>query len=354
MNTVEELEKYGIDKANAERMLKGYSEKIGKVYGAYRIEDMTYIGEQTRKIDLRCCECDTKRIKYFKDGRNKYSEIAKICPECRERARKRAEEEKEVEKNNVIQNEIGKTYGDYEVVDWENDYYLVRCRECGAERKIRTEKIVHKQWTDHRCTKHYVQEIKYDESYIGRKNNKLTIIGYTKNNQGKKCFLCQCECGNLTIVQPRHWEIEKTKACGCMIGKVRGERKSQTDAVLRLRRIFSGMIQRCYNEKSDHYYLYGGRGIRICDEWLNNREKFVEWALSHGYSSELTIDRINVDGNYEPENCRWATMKEQVHNRRPRSEWKTKRIDGYRFTENELVDYVIQKVCEEVKSGTTN
>lgn len=352
MNTVEELERYGIDKVNAERMLEGYRAKIGKVYGAYRIEDMTYIGNQTRIIDLRCCKCNTKRIKEFKDGRNKYSEIASICPECRKIAKKSEEEKKKAERNNVIQNEIGKIYGDYEVVVQEDDHYVIRCRECGAEKEIKIVKVLCGQWTDYRCTKHFVPEVKYDESYIGQKRNKLTVIGYTKNNRGRKSFLCKCDCGNYTVVEPRQWESDRVKACGCLSRT--GFREPNTNSEIRIRKIFSGMIQRCYNPKSDNYYLYGGRGIEICDEWLEDRNKFVEWSLSHGYNIDLTIDRIDANGNYEPDNCRWATMKQQVENRRPRSEWKVKRIDGHRFTMSEYVDYVIQNICEELKSGTTN
>lgn len=76
------------------------------------------------------------------------------------------------------------------------------------------------------------------------------------------------------------------------------------------------MKERCYNKNAANYRNYGGRGISICNDWLNSFESFRNWAIENGYSDSLSIDRINVDGNYEPPNCRWATQKEQNNNKR--------------------------------------
>lgn len=81
-------------------------------------------------------------------------------------------------------------------------------------------------------------------------------------------------------------------------------------------KIWQGMKRRCTNKNDAHYYLYGGRGIKVCDEWLNNSEAFMDWAYSHGYADGLEIDRIDPDGNYEPNNCRWVTKTENRKRKR--------------------------------------
>lgn len=87
----------------------------------------------------------------------------------------------------------------------------------------------------------------------------------------------------------------------------------------RLRRIYNGMKDRCFSDKNQNYKYYGGRGITVCQEWLDDREAFITWALENGYRNDLSIDRIDVNGNYEPGNCRWATDAEQRANQRPRT-----------------------------------
>lgn len=117
---------------------------------------------------------------------------------------------------------------------------------------------------------------------------------------------CKCNCGTEKNIFAGNLVSNKTTSCGC---------KKQKTQFPRLRRILDNMKQRCYNPNHTRYKDYGSRGITICDDWLNDSRKFYEWAVINGYNDNLTIDRINVNGNYEPKNCRWVTMKVQQNNR---------------------------------------
>lgn len=157
----------------------------------------------------------------------------------------------------------------------------------------------------------------------GIKFNRWLVIARLKNNkQGRAMWLCQCDCGNLGKVTTSDLINGKSKSCGCLnIEFIAQLNKTHGKTHTRLFNVWQCMIARCYNANRSNYKNYGGRGITVCDEWKNDFMNFYNWAMQNGYDEtalrgKCTIDRINNDGNYEPDNCRWVTLKSQCSNRR--------------------------------------
>lgn len=149
----------------------------------------------------------------------------------------------------------------------------------------------------------------------GQKFGRLTVLDRLHNHHDKKQthWLCVCDCGNLVEVFGFMLRNGNTKSCGCLNKEIiTTHDKSNT----RLYNIWTLMKARCYNKNNRAYHNYGGRGIAVCDVWRDNFQAFYDWSMVNGYTEGLSIDRINNDDNYTPDNCRWATRKQQNRNTR--------------------------------------
>jgi len=234
---------------------------------------------------------------------------------------------------------IGDRFGKLSVITEpykDKNKYVVTCKcDCGKEVIHRPYDLLHNIST--RCascshkgktlhSKHYCTSKRKVNINPGDRFGKLVIIQESSPRKSGNAFrryvLCRCDCGNFKEVQLNSLLKGLTTSCGC---KYREKETSCNGlSITKLHGVWRAMKQRCYNSKCKAYAAYGGRGITICDDWLHNFLHFYNWSISSGYEEEtlpngrnrLTIDRIDVNGNYCPENCRWVTDEVQQKNKR--------------------------------------
>lgn len=194
--------------------------------------------------------------------------------------------------------------------------------DCGNEKTVSSELLRNGKVKSCGCLRH----VERAEDLSNKKFGRLRVIEraenrVTKGGNTKVMWKCQCDCGKSVIVSASDLKSGDTRSCGCFhkellssMAKTHGLSKSK------IRTVWRNMIARCENPKCSAYKNYGGRGITVCQEW-HDLETFAKWAFENGYDEnaghkECTIERKDVNGNYEPSNCVWVSMKEQSRNRR--------------------------------------
>lgn len=250
-------------------------------------------------------------------------------------------------KRKPISNLIGRRFGmlvvtEYVGYEFKNikgyqcakHFWKCKC-DCGNEKITFTGNLTGDHAKSCGCTKKGID-------LTGNRYGRLVVINEAeprkrKDKSGQKRYwFCKCDCGNTCEVRQEMLVSGHTKSCGCIVKEGRGkDPEAVTNKYARLYKIYRGMKDRCTNPNDQHHTNYYDKGVKMCDEWLNNPKAFIEWSLNNKYEDHLTIDRIDPFGNYEPSNCRWITNKEQQRNKRNTIRYN---VDGEMLTLAEIAE----------------
>lgn len=229
----------------------------------------------------------------------------------------------------------GKSFGELTVLRRDIDkiskgtYWICRC-SCGNEKSFFRGNLLRGSVKSCGCKKGEAIHLAKSLNLEGKRFGRLTAVSlapYESGTEESARWKCLCDCGNEAIIVAKNLISGNTRSCGCLLPDILNER-NKSNAVHngsydRLYCVWQGMKNRCYSVKNHAYKDYGGRGISVCDEWIGEGgyDRFKSWAYSNGYDEnaprgKCTLDRVDVNGNYEPSNCRWVSLLVQANNKR--------------------------------------